>query len=520
LLFTGFIHSSKPHDLIFPRERSRNLLPAVEVPMSSGLPIVSKPPSLTATKGLEALRAGVEVTKFSRTGKETVHRLKLSDDDSVLTWSHLSGLGKLKVKSERRALAVSSIGRLAIGRDASTNFSQHLGSLEHLSLSLVMRPSVVVGDHERESLDLCCADEEQFGLLVSALRSLIDARTERLAAAKTPWAGGRVMITAATGPAASKAPADLCTAAAGPSSPLGPVEFAEEMGDVEEKRASDQGGESSADAPGEGLDADAVGPVAGTAAASSLSGIDEIDQTQMNHDEAVAGEAACTCHEGRPPSERRDSGAEKEGTAGSPQEGSAPEGVTSDIYLSLSQSSIGTAAVAAGSGAAAASSAEVVDILFGGEHDASGCEDANEAADILFASVDEGITSSNPFCAVPVVAPVVATPRSSEAAMEAAAALFAGVTDSMHALAVGGHDDASSSNPFATTPGCAAPSADDCSPSNTSNPFSTTASAVGVMVGVATTEGAAHTGDAAHADEAIGRAALLAEQVMREIEDI
>ena len=72
-----------------------------------------------------------------------------------------TGLGKLKRKSERRAISVSGIDRIDVGRDSAAFRSAppNARGSSHLSLSLVMRPSHAIDG--RETLDLCCADEEK-----------------------------------------------------------------------------------------------------------------------------------------------------------------------------------------------------------------------------------------------------------------------------------------------------------------------------------------------------------------------
>ena len=169
------------------------------------------PDSQTAHAGLALLRGGVEIIKFSSKGQPAVTLCKLSADETTLTWQ-AHGLGKLKKrKSDKRAIQMQDVERVDVGRESAAFRSappKAHAATAHLSLSLVMRPSAVAIDG-RSSLDLCCADEESFGLLVAALRRLVARRLEAAAAAAAaaealtkPWAAGLPMITAASpGPA-------------------------------------------------------------------------------------------------------------------------------------------------------------------------------------------------------------------------------------------------------------------------------------------------------------------------------
>ena len=140
-----------------------------------------------ATEGLELLQRGCEVIKFSQKGKPSVILLRLSADEKELSW-HRHGLSKLKLKTERRALQVEGITDLLVGRESAVFQKQRAGEkgAVHLSLSLVL----AIG---RESFDLSCADEEQFGYIVAAIRALLAERSERVASDERkalPWGGG------------------------------------------------------------------------------------------------------------------------------------------------------------------------------------------------------------------------------------------------------------------------------------------------------------------------------------------
>ena len=150
-----------------------------------------------ATEGLALLHGGAECIKFSRAGQPSVTLIRLSPDQQTITWQR-HGLGKLKRKQDRRAVEVEAIERVDVGRESAAFRSAppNARGSAHLSLSLVMRPSHAVDG--RQTLDLCCADEESFGLLVAALRALVARRAEKAAKAAAihrPWGAGLPVIT-------------------------------------------------------------------------------------------------------------------------------------------------------------------------------------------------------------------------------------------------------------------------------------------------------------------------------------
>ena len=152
----------------------------------------------TSKEGIALLKRGATVIKFSRVGKASVATLRLSADEQLLTWRGKDSGFKL-INKDKRELEVSAIGRVAIGRDMPIFMRAKEAAAAkghaHLSLSLVMRPSAAA-EGTRETLDLACADEEHFGLIVACFRALISERQERAAALQRPWASGSVIITA------------------------------------------------------------------------------------------------------------------------------------------------------------------------------------------------------------------------------------------------------------------------------------------------------------------------------------
>ena len=149
-----------------------------------------------AVEGVALLRRGVEVIKFSRAGRPSVVVVKLSATEDELQWSP-HRLHKLVAKAHR-SLLMASVDHMLIGRDSMAfrrATADARGSV-HLSLSLVLQRSEGDG---RETFDLCCADEECFGLLVAVFRALIGECTARSAAAAAqgrPWGAGLPVIAA------------------------------------------------------------------------------------------------------------------------------------------------------------------------------------------------------------------------------------------------------------------------------------------------------------------------------------
>ena len=156
--------------------------------------------STAAAEGISLLQRGCEVIKFKgHGGKPHVALLRLSSDEEMLSWQR-HGAAKLKMRMDGRdrMLKLASVTDVLIGRE-STAFQRARGPRGevHLSMSLVLETTTT----GRETLDLCCADEEQMGLMLAAFRVLLAERTERAEAeARTnnpaPWGGGLPVITA------------------------------------------------------------------------------------------------------------------------------------------------------------------------------------------------------------------------------------------------------------------------------------------------------------------------------------
>ena len=150
--------------------------------------------SAAAEEGIAWLKTGVKVLKHkagSGAPQETV--VRLSADETCLTWTR-SGLAKFRRSTEERTVRIADILEVLIGRDSEV-FKRHQASggktskvdagHVHLSFSLLLMPVLPplpdgspagarpVAASERETLDLSCAGEEEFGLWLAAMRSLI-----------------------------------------------------------------------------------------------------------------------------------------------------------------------------------------------------------------------------------------------------------------------------------------------------------------------------------------------------------
>ena len=170
--------------------------------------------SATADEGIRLLKQGVAVTKYGRTGQPHKEKLLLSADERSLGWaghiaSKLMSSSKLlspkALVSSARSVPLSEIVELCVGHETSV-FQRHVRQAistgkpvaagPHLSFSLVLKstlpsPPAASDDadaegggaqSERETLDVSCEDDEQFGLCVAALRALLEelAKTARL----------------------------------------------------------------------------------------------------------------------------------------------------------------------------------------------------------------------------------------------------------------------------------------------------------------------------------------------------
>ena len=157
--------------------------------------------SETAAAGVALLKRGAEVIKFSRSGKPAVTLIHLSEDESMISWKKHGRLGR---SAKDRSVALRGVSRLDIGRESAAfqaarpDKARGAGAA-HLSLSLVLKPTYAHEGAKKPTLDLCCSDEECFGLLVAAFRALLGALEASAAAASRPWGAGLVAITANLG---------------------------------------------------------------------------------------------------------------------------------------------------------------------------------------------------------------------------------------------------------------------------------------------------------------------------------
>ena len=128
--------------------------------------------SAAAAEGIANLKAGSDAMKHGRKGKPYATTFTLSSDERTLTWVGKNFLGR----NATRELPLGDVLELMIGHESevfqrSINSSSDRGTQAHLSLSLLLLESEEQG--ERASLDLSFSDDEQFGLWVAALRTLI-----------------------------------------------------------------------------------------------------------------------------------------------------------------------------------------------------------------------------------------------------------------------------------------------------------------------------------------------------------
>ena len=163
------------------------------LPSSSGAPLRSH----TVQEGVSLLKRGVRVTKFGREGVPHPATVKLSQDERELSWTSAATSKKM------RKVALSDVMEVWVGHESHV-FKRHVRecfnegrpseAAPHQSCSLLLRstlpppPGSALLDlpleaesadaaaaprQERETLDVSCADDEAFGLLVAALRSLL-----------------------------------------------------------------------------------------------------------------------------------------------------------------------------------------------------------------------------------------------------------------------------------------------------------------------------------------------------------
>ena len=157
--------------------------------------------SAAAEEGIAWLKTGVTVLKHKAGGgapQQTV--VQLSPDETCLAWTR-SGLAKFRRSTGERMVKIDDILEVLVGRDSEVFKRQQasggkaskadVGQL-HLSFSLLLMPVLPpppdgstagarpatagarpAAASERETLDLSCAGEEEFGLWLAAMRSLI-----------------------------------------------------------------------------------------------------------------------------------------------------------------------------------------------------------------------------------------------------------------------------------------------------------------------------------------------------------
>ena len=166
--------------------------------------------SSTVLEGLRLLKAGATLMKYGRQGQPHATTLTLAQDERTLSWlGHGGTMAKLKGKSTAaRTVQMEDVLELWVGhqseifqrhihtsmtsgrsmRDAMASGKQTLAG-PHVSFSLLLRSSLPAPPDEdglgppaaasdRETLDLSCDDEEQFGLCVAALRALLSERAK------------------------------------------------------------------------------------------------------------------------------------------------------------------------------------------------------------------------------------------------------------------------------------------------------------------------------------------------------
>ena len=196
---------------------------AITMPIAEGIanaPAATSERSRTAAEGVRLLKQGTEAIKFSRSGKPAVTLVKLSEDERTITWLP-HGLGrtfKTKKAADGRSVALSSVWGISIGRESAAfqRSAERSRGSAHLSFSLVLK-AAAAQEEGRETLDLCCVDEESFGLVVAAFRALLEERAKAKAAANRPWGGGTVFIPAAAADTAAATTATTFEATAAPA---------------------------------------------------------------------------------------------------------------------------------------------------------------------------------------------------------------------------------------------------------------------------------------------------------------
>jgi len=120
-------------------------------------------------------RKGVQAVKFDRCGVPRLATFRLSEDETRLCWD-----GRLLSKS----IELSDVVELLVGLESAIfqRTSLRVPPAEHLSLSLILKASLPAPPSadtvesrgwQRQSVDISIGNEEEFGLWVAALRTLI-----------------------------------------------------------------------------------------------------------------------------------------------------------------------------------------------------------------------------------------------------------------------------------------------------------------------------------------------------------
>ena len=131
--------------------------------------------SATALAGIERLKGGCLVCKYGRSGKPHKITLGLSYDERILSWKGHSLWESISGKGAR-SCSLHAVRKLLIGRESQV-FCRHSDedSIDidrhgetHLSLSLHFDEF-----EGRDTLDISFDNDENFGLVVAALRVLI-----------------------------------------------------------------------------------------------------------------------------------------------------------------------------------------------------------------------------------------------------------------------------------------------------------------------------------------------------------
>ena len=177
--------------------------------------------SAAAEEGISWLKTGVTVLKHKAGGgapQQTV--VRLSPDETCLAWTR-SGLAKFRRSTGERMVRIDDILEVLVGRDSEVFKRQQASGGKtskvdagqvHLSFSLLLMPVLPpppdgstagtrpAAASERETLDLSCAGEEEFGLWLAAMRSLIGHSSGSSAPSTAPSG------TFSTSPSAAPAP--------------------------------------------------------------------------------------------------------------------------------------------------------------------------------------------------------------------------------------------------------------------------------------------------------------------------